>query len=1250
MREERKLVTVLAGDLVGSTPLGERLDPEEVKVIVGETVARFIRIVEEYGGTVKDVAGDGLMALFGAPVSHEDDAERAVRAGLEMIQETERQGREVAQAWGVEGLAVRVGIHTGEVVLGPAESSGRASAIGAFGDTLNTAARLQAVAAPNTVLVGESTRRLVPSLFEWGERGEFTLKGKRNAIVASAARAILAAGRRPRVEEGAVTRFVGREKELGRCRALLDAFRAGSGGVLFITGEPGIGKSRLSIELRARFQQEEFGRDGPVWLEGRCVSYGESLPYWPYRDLVREWLGVPVTEPEMRARVALRRQLRRWFGERGDGLYPYLGTMLGVNLESDALSRLAALSPEALQYRTFEVFRHLVERLAEHVPLVVAIEDLHWADPTSLQLAENLLPLTESSAVLFLFTQRLERDHPSWKFKETATREFPHRIQEIGLEPLSGAAERELLTSLIGPGALSPEIEERVLSQSEGNPFYLEEMVRSLMDADALVREGQRWTLQPNANVHLPPTVEKTILARIDRLGPPHRDVLSVASVLGRRFALPHLEGVLGGNGRLAAALHELQRLDLIREGRRWPRPEYRFKHSLIQEAAYRTILTPQRRSIHRQAAEWLEREYAGHAEEVTGLLAHHWLHAADEEKAIAYLTRAGDKARLEYALDEAIGYYEELLPLLERRRRRQQVALVLLKLALALHTSLRFKEANATYQKAFDYWEGPDRWTGTADVTLRVGQPQLAWDPDPTRSFFLQNIQLCMAMYDRLVERWPEATIVPSLAERWEISDDGLRYLFHLRKGLIWSDDVPISADDVAFAIKRVLDPAKPGDSASIYFVLENAQDYYTRRNPDRDRIGVRALDERTVEFRLVAPAPYFMSVVNRSDCGPLPRHAIERYGEQWTDLDVQPVSGPYRRVEWSPQRIVLERRPDYPRPRRGNVTRVEFDQASMPAIAQRYAAGQCHVADLRSLHDMSAIYQVAGEDAHPGPPAAGVYVVFDHAHPFLSRVEVRRALAHALDREALRQVVPPHVTVATGGVVPPPLQGHTPDIALRFDPDLARRYLHGLDLPPLATAVVEGTTSGRLFELAAGQWIEILGLSMEIKRILPADMQGIRDLRSVAPIFLGGWFPGYPDPEYFLRLLLHSEAKDNDGGFNYPPFDELIERARQERNDRARLELYHQADRMAVVDQVALIPLAYGRNVAFVQPWVDGWWEFGKSWSSFADLVVDPSAARRDEAERPSRPQARRTPSRSPRSMKAGKRRSSRSRPPSS
>jgi ABC-type transport system substrate-binding protein len=241
------------------------------------------------------------------------------------------------------------------------------------------------------------------------------------------------------------------------------------------------------------------------------------------------------------------------------------------------------------------------------------------------------------------------------------------------------------------------------------------------------------------------------------------------------------------------------------------------------------------------------------------------------------YLQRAGDRARQEYALDEAIAHYRDLLPILERRGERREIALVMFKLALALHMTLRFAEANETYQRAFGSWEPPVA-SESADATLRIASSFLPNDPDPRSAIAWPNIQLCMHLFDRLVEAWPERTIVPSLAERWEIADDGLRYVFHLREGLTWSDGRPLTAHDVEFGIKRVLNPDAPGSSVAIYFVLEQGQDFYLHRNDDADAIGVRALDDRTVEFRLAAPAPYFMSVMNRPDGGPQPRHAIER------------------------------------------------------------------------------------------------------------------------------------------------------------------------------------------------------------------------------------------------------------------------------------------------------------------------------------------------------------------------------------
>jgi ABC-type transport system substrate-binding protein/class 3 adenylate cyclase len=1204
IREERRVITVLVADLVGSTAIAERLGAEEARLVVGEAVARIVRIVERYGGTVKDLAGDGVLALFGAPVAHEDDAERALRAALEVIGEIRHHAVEVAAGWGIEGFGVRVGVNTGEAVLGQLGAGDRVE-YAAFGDTVNTCARLQSMAEPGTVLASAATRRAAETLFAWSAPRMLDVRGRSDPVEAVEVLDVLASGIRHPV---AATPLVGREQELTQGRAAVDAVIAGSGGILIVSGEPGVGKSRITAELRSVFESTPAAHGTPRWLEGRCVSYGESMPYGVFRDLVRAWVGAGLNEPDLRVRVALRRALDSALGEQsGAQLYPYLGAMLGLTLEPDAQSRVGELSPEALQYRTFEVVEQLLTALAADGPLTILLEDLHWADATSLALVERLLGAVEETALLIVLTARPERDHPWQRVRETASRDHPHRLCELTLGALSGRATEQLLEALAELESFPPEMRSRVVDAGAGNPFFLEELLRSLADAGALTEDDGRWRFQHESALELPPTVEQVILARIDRLDPAGREVLLAASVIGRQFGMALLGAVAEGSADLPDALRELQRLDLIREQRRWPEPEYRFKHALIQEGAHRTLVSERRRQLHARAARWLEERHADAPEEVYALLAHHWLEADDDERAMRYLERAGDRATRNWALDEAVEQYRTLLELLEGRGATREAAAVLFKLALALHTSMRFAEANRAYQRAFGLWQ-PEPAAAPATETLRIATSYVPRVADPTRAGWWADIRLGMQLFDRLAVSGPDRTILPSLAERWEISDDGLRYRFHLRDGLTWSDGVPLTADDVEYAVRRVLDPDRPGASVSLYFVLEGAREYYHRQLTDPAAIGVQAIDERTVEFRLAAPAPYFMNVVNRADAAPLPRHAVERHGDAWSDPALQVVSGPFRQVERSEGRLVLERRPEHSRCR-GNVALVEAEHARIGEALDRFSHGAADLIPIVYSPRVTDFLPAGAPPAEPGPATWTAYLAFRHADPFTGNPAVRRALALAVDREALAEVLPSHLPVASGGIVPPALQGHTADIVLPFDPAAAAAALGQAGVAPGAELTVASQDVwAPVLEVLARSWREALGLRIHHVTWTAEDVPSLPRPTELGQVYIAGWLPGYPDPEYCLRLLLQSDSLTNEGGFADAELDELIDRARRQTTGADRLELFHQVDRIAVVDRVALIPLCYGRNIAYLRSDIRGWWEFSKSSASFADLQLGP------------------------------------------
>ena len=623
-------------------------------------------VAVERSGAVKDLVGDGILAVFGAVGAYEDDAQRAVFAGLDIVREIAVYATEVVNDFGVEGIGVRVGIQWGRAIVGSIGAGAKVE-YGAMGDPLNTAARLQGAAAPGTVVVGAPTQRIVAALFDWSEPRMLSLKGKAEPVVAYEVRGVRIGTASVRRLRGLRAPLIGRDAERRSLETAARQLLSGQGGMLFVTGEAGIGKSRILAELGAILVRLGPDPEPALWLEAGCASFRQTVPYQAFQDLLQRWLRLGPRPPPDEVRAALHRQLQAMPADRRSAVEPFLAGILAISPEDDPERQSS--TPEALQQRPFEAVRILVEALAAGGATVVAIEDLHWADPTSLQLAHHLLVLAERAGVLLAFTARPEPGHALWQLRDEAVRRLGERAWELPLDVLREDGDQALLETLVGRGTLPAAAEERVLASADGNPFYLEELVRSLIDAGVLVREGHGWRFSHDTPVEVPATIEKVIMARVDRVSHQAYEALCAASVLGREFAVPLLEEVLGRDSDLRPAMEELERLDLI-TGRSVSDSEYRFRHAVIQETVYGSLLRRRRRELHSRAARALETLYPERRGDLAATLALHFRQAGQTQQALRYFTLAGDQARSAYANAEAIASYQAALELLDQAGR----------------------------------------------------------------------------------------------------------------------------------------------------------------------------------------------------------------------------------------------------------------------------------------------------------------------------------------------------------------------------------------------------------------------------------------------------------------------------------------------------------------------------------------------------------------------------------------------------
>ena len=721
---ERKQVTVLFCDLANSTELARQVGAERMHDTLNAFFEQALMEVHRFEGTINQFLGDGFMALFGAPLAHEDHVRRALLSAL-AIQQRLQEAASSPAAGPLSKLRVRMGINTGPVVVGRIGDNLRMDYT-AIGDTTNIAARLQGLAQPGSICVGDSVHAVGEAFFDFRALGPRTLKGIETPVaVYELLRARSARAGESRSQGlGIGAPLVGRDGELQTAGHALADLKAGLGGVLMLSGEPGAGKSRLVAEMR-RLPDSESVR----WLEGRALSFGRHLSYWPFIEILKRCFEIGEDDSEALSFGKLKNGLLLMLGPRGTELLPYLATVLSLPVGTDLEERVRHLDGQGLKRQVFLCMRQLFEHLARSHPLLLLLEDWHWADQSSIELAEHLLPLTQDSALLIFFATRPEPAAAARALRQAALALAGVQPREIVLAPLSASQSEVLLANLVGQMVLPATLREQILRRTEGNPFFVEEVVRSLVSQGALVRgsDGQGWHLgKPVEQMQLPDTLQGLIVSRIDRLEDDIKQALKLASVIGRSFFDRILEAISDARGHLPRQLKELEAVELIREKLNTPEPEHIFKHALVQEAAYGSMLAENRRGIHRRVAQAIELLFADRLDEFSSLLAHHYTCAEDWEKAQAWLLKAGDQAGRLAADTEALEHLSQAeaayLRAYGSRLAPLERAALQRKIGTALYGTGKYEEGHAQMRQALAHLgvTYPDSRSGTRRAILK--------------------------------------------------------------------------------------------------------------------------------------------------------------------------------------------------------------------------------------------------------------------------------------------------------------------------------------------------------------------------------------------------------------------------------------------------------------------------------------------------------------------------------------------------
>ncbi len=972
----------------------------------------------------------------------------------------------------------------------------------------------------------------------------------------------------------ATTPLIGRKTEWAQLQSAWRAMLMGQSEVVVISGEAGIGKTRLAEEL---VQWAE--RQGVTTANAHCYAAEGALAYAP----IKAWLRarpLPALAPVWLSEVA--RLLPEVLADHPD---------------------IAPPGPLAEVWQRQRLFEALAQAmLSDRQPVLLLIEDLQWCDRDTLDWLHYLLRFDPAARLLLIGTLRPEEiglDHPVTALLNDL-RGHDHFAQ-IELSPLTESDTAQLARHVAGRELDVTQLAD-IYRETEGNPLFIVEALRAQAGGDLR---------------SLTPRVQTVITTRLTQLSPAARDLIGLAATIGRAFNFDLLRQASDEpEGQLVQALDELWQRRLVRERGAM---DYDFSHDKIREVAYAQLSAARQRLLHRRVAEALE-QVAQHATEhrlsgdLAAQLGHHYAAAGNGEKAVPYLLQAGDRAREVFAWQEAIEHYKYALALLKQEGASEliQAARTAMNLGGLYHCAMDFERAQQSYDEAFNLWQHASE---TPSLTSPFSTPQvlsLYWGDFQTLDLTLANDAsqdaIIEQLFSGLVELTPDFDVVPMLARRWEILDDGHRYVFNLRRDARWSDGHSVTAHDFECAWRRVLDPVTGSLNAAYLYPIQNARAVHSGEMP-LDSLGIRVLDDFTLLVDLEEPTGYFLQLLTCPATFAISHYVVDTYGAAWCEVEHLVTNGPFRLAEWKRgEKLILTRNADYCGRFSGNLVRVELTLLAEQQSLDKYDTGE-H--DIGGSMDWRVIEQVRQRRAGEHVRVSEAYTVgvgFDTTRAPFDKVQVRQAFVCAVDRETLaRDVMHDLVAPATGGFVPPGLPGHSPGIGLTYDPERARRllaeagYPQGHGFPAIEAWASFPLADQRIHHLQT-QWREHLGIDITWQ-ILDWDDYQVQVPAHPPHLFQFGWIADYPDPDNFLRVALYQPPRC----WRNLQYDELIDTARHITDPVQRLKFYQAADRL-LMQEAGIMPLTYGQAHLMIKPWVKRYPTSALRASYWKDVITEP------------------------------------------